>query len=148
MGVNLSDVAAGGAEPRHSGGALHSAFSGLSHVGANRLFAGLAFDKMRRPGTQRTLNTPGLKTSLGRSTRTGSRSSPRVSAPPRDTSSSRSKDGTISVRLPSARGGACAPPAATPLRLTRMMSPRALGMRSKLRLALKAWQTTVFQTAR
>ena len=32
------------------------------------------------PGNQRTFNTLGLKTSLGRSTRTGSRSSPRVSA--------------------------------------------------------------------
>jgi hypothetical protein len=63
-----------------NGGALHSASSDLSDVGADRPFAGMAFDKMRRPGTKRTLNTLGLKTSLGRSTRTGSRSSPRVSA--------------------------------------------------------------------
>ena len=32
------------------GGALHSAFSALSGVDANSPFAGLAFDKMRRPG--------------------------------------------------------------------------------------------------
>ena len=40
----------------------------------------MASDKMRRPGTKRTLNTLGLKTSPGRSTRTGSRGSPRVLA--------------------------------------------------------------------
>ena len=62
------------------GGALHSASSDLSDVGADRPIAGMALDKMRRPGTQRMLNTLGLKTSLGRSTRTGSRSSRRVSA--------------------------------------------------------------------
>ena len=39
--------------------------------------------------------------------------------PPRNNSFSRSKDGTILTRLP-ARGGACAPPAATLLRLTPM----------------------------
>jgi hypothetical protein len=43
------------------GGALHSAFSGLSHVGADTPFAGVAFDKMRRPGTERTFNTVGQK---------------------------------------------------------------------------------------
>ena len=37
------------------GGALHSAFSGLSAVGAARPFAGVAFNKMRRPGTRHTL---------------------------------------------------------------------------------------------
>ena len=36
-----------------SEGALHSALSGLSDVGADRQFAGMAFDKMRRPGTKR-----------------------------------------------------------------------------------------------
>jgi len=59
---------------------VHSAFSDLSDVGANRPFAGVTFNKMRRPGTQRTLNTLGLKTLLNRSKRTGSRSSPHVSA--------------------------------------------------------------------
>jgi hypothetical protein len=54
--------------------------SDLSDVGANRPFAGMAFDEMRRPRTQRTFNTLGLKTSLGRSARTGSRSRPRISA--------------------------------------------------------------------
>jgi hypothetical protein len=62
------------------GGTLHSASADLSDVGANKPVAGMAFDEMRRPWTERTLNTLGLKTSLGRSTRTGSRSSPRVSA--------------------------------------------------------------------
>jgi hypothetical protein len=44
--------------------------------------------------------------------------------PPRNNSFSRPKDGTILMRLPSARGGACTPPAATPLRLTPMGSCR------------------------
>jgi hypothetical protein len=48
------------------GGALHSASADLSDVGADRPFAGMAFDEMRRPGTERT--------------RSGSRSSPGVSA--------------------------------------------------------------------
>ena len=34
---------------------MHSASSDLSDVGANRPFAGMAFDEMRRPGTERTL---------------------------------------------------------------------------------------------
>jgi hypothetical protein len=68
------------ARTTRNGGALHSASSDLSDVGTDRMLAGAAFDKMRRPGTQCTLNTLGLKTSLGRSTRTGSRSSPSVSA--------------------------------------------------------------------
>jgi len=41
--------------------------------------------------------------------------------------SSRFEDGSILMRLPSARGGACAPPAATSLRLTRMGSCRSGG---------------------
>ena len=36
------------------GGALHSACADLSDVDADRPFAGMAFDKMRRPGTQRS----------------------------------------------------------------------------------------------
>ena len=48
---------------------MHSASSDLSDVGADRPFAGMAFDKMRRPGTQRSLNTLELKTSRGRSAR-------------------------------------------------------------------------------
>jgi hypothetical protein len=74
-------LAAGGASTtRRDGGALHSAFSGQSHVDADRPFAGVAFDKTRRPGTQRTFNAPGLKMSLRPSTRTGSRGSPRALA--------------------------------------------------------------------
>src|ERR1700741_1383149 len=68
------------ARTTQNGGALHSASSDLSDVGADRPFAGVAVDKMRRPGAQRKLYTLGLKTSLGGSTRTGSRSNPRVSA--------------------------------------------------------------------
>jgi hypothetical protein len=84
---------------------------------------------MRRPGTKRTLNTLGLKTSLGRSTRTGSRSSPRVSAYLAIISFLGPRTESILMRLPSARGGACAPPAATSLRLTRMGSCRTRGGR-------------------
>jgi hypothetical protein len=47
------------------GGALHSASSDLSDVGADRPLAGMAFDKMRRPGTKRTLATLGLKNVSG-----------------------------------------------------------------------------------
>jgi hypothetical protein len=54
----------------------------------------------RCPGTRRTPNTRGLKTSPGGSTRAGSRSSPRVFGPPRNTSFSRFKDGTVLMRLP------------------------------------------------
>jgi hypothetical protein len=78
MRVNLSGVAAGGAQPRPVRRALHSLFSGLSDIGAERSFAGVALDEMRRPGAQRTYNTLGLKTSLGRSTHKGSRSSTHV----------------------------------------------------------------------
>jgi hypothetical protein len=72
----------------------------------------------RRPGNKRTLNTLGLKTSLGRSTRTGSRSSPRVSAHLAILAFLGPRHGPILMRLPSARGGAWAPPVATPLRFT------------------------------
>lgn len=58
------------------GGVLHSAFSGLLDVDARRSFAGVAFSKMRRPGAQRTSNALRLKTSLGCSTRSGSRGQP------------------------------------------------------------------------
>jgi hypothetical protein len=91
VGVNLSDVAAGGAQaPPSSGGALHSAFSGLSDVGAERPFAGVAFNKMRsasaKPAARKAprdsthAQTLGLKMLLDHSTRPGSRSSPRVGA--------------------------------------------------------------------
>ena len=54
--VNLSDVAVSDAQPRPTfGGALHSACSALSDVGADGPLAGVAFNKMRRPGAQRTL---------------------------------------------------------------------------------------------
>jgi hypothetical protein len=81
--VNLSDLALTlGSLTIPIAGALHSASSDLSDIGADRPFAGMAFDNMRRLGTKPTLDTLGLKTSLGGSTRTGSRSSPRVSAHP------------------------------------------------------------------
>jgi hypothetical protein len=118
MRVNLRAIAAGGAQQRPSaGGALHFPFSGLSDVGADRPFGGMAFSKMRSafaepaarqaPGAQRALNTLGLKASLGRSTRPGSRSSPRVSARLAIIPFLRSKDVTLLMRLPSARGGVC-----------------------------------------
>jgi hypothetical protein len=112
------------------GGALQSAFSGLSDVGADRPFAGMAFDKMRsasaKPAARQApwgsthVNTLGLKTFLGRSTRTGSRGCPRVSAHLAINLLSRSKDRIFLMRLPSGSGCACAPSAATPLWLTRM----------------------------
>jgi len=121
IAVNLSDIATGGAHPwPQFGGALHSAFSGLWHVDADRPFAGVAFNKMRRPGVQRGFKRcmvenasrslhaprePQLSTRLGL---------------PHDKSFSRSKDRTCLMRLPSDMGGACALTAATSLGLTPM----------------------------
>jgi hypothetical protein len=60
--MNLRDVVASDAEPRPQvGGALHSAFSGLPLVGADRPFAGVGFNKMRRPGAQRSFKRWGAK---------------------------------------------------------------------------------------
>ena len=80
IGVNLSDEQrlARTHHPERRGVALVS--SDRSDVGADRPYAGIASNKMRRPGTERRLNTLGLKTSPGRSKRTGSRSSIRVLA--------------------------------------------------------------------
>ena len=75
--MNLRDVVASDAEPRPQvGGALHSAFSGLPLVGADRPFAGVGFNKMRRPGAQRSFKRWGPKTLLDFCTRPGSRRSP------------------------------------------------------------------------
>jgi hypothetical protein len=120
IGIKLSDIAAGGAQPRPQFGALHSAFSGLCHVGADRPFAAVALNKMRRPGARRGFRRcrvenasrsfhaprePQQSTGLG---------------PPHGKSFCRAKDGTCLMRLPSELGGACAPTAATSLKLTRM----------------------------
>jgi hypothetical protein len=103
-----------------NGGALHSASSDLSDVGADRPFAGMAFSKMRRPGDPTHAQYAGVENvsrwfhahrEPQQSTRFG---------PPLNKSSSRSKHGTFLMRLPSEPGCACAPPAATPLRLTRI----------------------------
>jgi hypothetical protein len=89
------------------GGALHSASSGLSDVGANRPFAGMAFDKMRRPGTERAQDARVENVSRPFHANREPQQSTRL-GPSRYNSSSRSKDGTYLTRLPSARGGACA----------------------------------------
>jgi hypothetical protein len=87
------------------GGALHSAFSGLSDVDAGRPFAGVAFSKMRRPGAQRTFQHAGVENvSWLFHTLREPRQSTRL-GPPYDRSCSRSKDGTCLMRLPSAMGG-------------------------------------------
>ena len=100
------------------GGALHSASSGLSDVGADRQFAGMAFDEMRRPGTKRAqhgrienvsrpfhaLREPRQHTWFG---------------PLHNRPCSPSKDGTYLMRLPSGVGGARASTAATLLKLPR-----------------------------
>jgi hypothetical protein len=75
------------------------------------------------PGTEGTLNTLGLKTSPGRSTRRGSRSSPRVSARPRDNSFPRCKDETYLMRLRT-RSGSGTNCCYTSLKLTRLGSRR------------------------
>jgi hypothetical protein len=120
LGFNLGGCCSGWRQSRPQfGGALHSAFSGLSHVGADRPFAAVALGKTRRPWTRRTFNTLGLKAFPYRPTRKGSRSSPRVWV--RLTIDlSWFKDGTCLMRLPSGLRGTCAPPAATPLKLTRV----------------------------
>ena len=94
------------------GGALHSAFSGLSHVDADRPFAGVTFDKRRRPGTRRTLNTLGLKNVSGWFHAHREPQQPRRFGLRRNNSFSRFKEGSILKRLPSARGRGCALPAA------------------------------------
>jgi len=90
---------------------LHSAFSGLSHVDADRPFAGVAFCKMRRPGLQRTLNTLGVENASRsfhahrepqQSTRLG---------PPHNRPFFSIQGRTFLVRLPSVMGGAGRPTA-------------------------------------
>jgi hypothetical protein len=102
IGIKLSDIAAGGAQPRPQfGGALHSASSDLWHVGAGRPFAGVAPNKMRRPGAQRGFKRRGVENASRsfhaprepqQSTRLGLT---------HDRSFSRSKDGICLMRLPS-----------------------------------------------
>jgi hypothetical protein len=102
------------------GGALHSASLDLADVGADRPFAGMAFSKMRRPGDPTHAQHARVE-NVSRSFH--AHREPQQStrfAPPRNNSFSSSKDATFLMRLPSERSGACAPPAATPLRLTRM----------------------------
>jgi hypothetical protein len=120
IGIQLSDIAAGGAQTRPQfGGALHSAFSDLWHVGADRPFAGVALNKMRRPGAQRGFKRCRVENA------SGSFHAPREPqqstglGPPHDKPFCRSKDGTCLMRLPEP-GGAYAPNAATSLKLTRL----------------------------
>jgi len=102
------------------GGALHSASSDLSDVGADRPFAGKAFSKMRRPGDPTHAQHTGVENVFRFFHAQREPQQSTRFAPPRNNSFSSSKDGTFLIRLPSERGGVCAPPAATPLRLTRM----------------------------
>jgi hypothetical protein len=131
----------------------NSASSDLSDVGANRPFAGMAFDKMRRPGDPTHAQHAGVE-SVSRSFH--AHREPQQSTrfgPPRNSSFSRSKDGTILMRLPSARGGACAPAAATSLKLTRVGScagrkPCYLWVRTLVTVTLSprflAWPNIMF----
>ena len=102
------------------GGALHSACADLSDVGADRPFAGMAFDKMRRPGPSAAQHAGVENVSSPFHAQREPQQSTRF-GPSRNSSFSRSKDGILLMRLPG-RGGAYAPPAATSLRLTRMGS--------------------------
>ncbi len=79
-------------------GALHSAFSDLSGVSADRMCAGMAFDEMRRPGSTHVQHA-GVESVSGsfpahreprQSTRFGAR---------RDNCFSRFNDGTFPMRL-------------------------------------------------
>jgi hypothetical protein len=120
IAVNLKGVAADGAQsgPK-TGGALHSAFPGLSDVDADKPFPGVAFNRMRRPGVQRTFYTLEYEyISRPFHAHKEPQQSTRFS-PHRDNCSSQSNDETFNV-APLARVGACAPPAATLLRLTPM----------------------------
>src|ERR1700757_905737 len=116
---------------------LHSASSDLSDVDADRPFAGMTLDKMRSssakpparlaPWTRRTFNTLGLKTSLGRSTRNGSRGSPHVWACLAIVPVLGPRDGTCLMRLPSAEGACVRAIHCYVLRLTPMGSCRTRG---------------------
>jgi hypothetical protein len=108
------------ARTTRNGEALHSASSDLSDVGADRPFAGMAFSKMRRPGDPTHAQHAGVEnvSRLFHAHREPQQST--RFAPPRNNSFSSSKGRTFLMRLPSEPGGACAQPAVTPLRLTRM----------------------------
>jgi hypothetical protein len=113
---------------------LHSASSDLSDVDADRPFAGMRLDKMRSSSakpparlalwTRRTFNPLGLKTSLGRSTRNGSRGSPHVWACLTIVPVLGLMDGTYPMRLPSAEESCVRAIRCYVLRLTPMGSCR------------------------
>jgi hypothetical protein len=106
-----------------SEGASHSAFSDLSGVGTDRLFAGVAFDKMQRPGSTHVQHAGVERVSGSFHAHREPRQSTRFGAR-RDNSFSRFNDGTFPMRLPSGTPGACALPAATSLRFTPLGSRR------------------------
>jgi hypothetical protein len=120
--------------------ALHSVCADLSDIGADRPFAGMAFDKMRRPGPSAAQHAGVENVPRPFHTQREPQQSTRF-GPSRNSSFSRSKDGIFLIRLPSGRCAACAPPAATSLRLTRMGSCRTkamLFMGQDTRISLKA----------
>lgn len=109
------------------GGALHSARADLSDVGADRSFAGMAFDEMRRPGPSAAQHAGVKNFSSPFHTQREPQPSTRF-GPSSNSSFSRPKERILLMRLPFGRGGAYAPPAATSLRLTRMGSCRTKAM--------------------
>ena len=122
IGPNSSNVAAGGTRPRTQfGGASHSALSDRSDDGADRPFAGVAFNKMRsaaKPAARQAARDPTHVQHAG--VENVSRSfpahrepqQPTRFAPTRNNSFSGSKHGTFLMWLPSVSGRACTPTAA------------------------------------
>jgi hypothetical protein len=118
---------AGGARPRPQFGGV--AFRVFRSIACRRRqsFFGVAFDQMRRPGTQRHAQHAGVE-NVSRSFH--AHREPQQSTrfcPSRNSSCSRFKDGTFLMRLPSDTGNACAPTAARSLKLTRMSGCRTRG---------------------
>ena len=126
---------------------MHSAFSGLSHVGADGPFAGLAFNKMRsasaKPAARQAPRDSTHVRTLGESNASRSFHAPREPqhstrlGRPCDKTFSRSKVGTCLMRLPSAVGGPCAPWFSGPL-ATRASASR--GPSASSRPAFYRWR--------
>jgi hypothetical protein len=81
---------------------LHSLFSGLSDIGAERSFAGVALDEMRRPGARGLthIQHPGVENVSGSFDAQREPQQYTRFGPPHDKSFSRSKDGTCLMRPP------------------------------------------------
>jgi hypothetical protein len=119
-GVNLSDVAAGSPQPRPSseGRCIPRFQVYRMSAQADRLLVWRSI-RCDAPGLNARSNAEVENVSTSFHAPREPQQSTRL-GPPHNKSFSRSKDGTFLMRLPSVMRGACAPTAATPLKLTRV----------------------------